>query len=121
MNEAEFAVAQRGLRARVADELVGSVQTLERDRRSKVSELDQEALTFSLVNAAIADFARTCFDAGRPGADRGRGGAPGPGGHGRPVRGRAPSSSPTCRTPRWSASGPTTSVPAGSLTPTAPR
>ena len=66
MNEAEFTVAQRGLRARVADELVGSVQTLERDRRSRVNELDQEALTFSLVNAAIADFARTCFDAGRP-------------------------------------------------------
>ena len=41
MNEAEFGAVQRGLRARVADELVSSVQTLEADRRRRVSERDQ--------------------------------------------------------------------------------
>ena len=66
MNETEFTAVQRGLRARVADELVSSVQAIEGERGVRVSELDQEALTASLVNAAIADFARQCFDEGRP-------------------------------------------------------
>jgi Flp pilus assembly CpaF family ATPase len=49
----------------VADELVNNVQTLERGRGVRLTELDQEALTASLVTKAIADFARECFDAGR--------------------------------------------------------
>ena len=65
MNESDFAAVQRGLRARVADELVNRVQSIEAERGVRVSELDQEALTASLVNAAIADFARQCFDEGR--------------------------------------------------------
>ncbi|MGI8778097.1 MAG: CpaF family protein [Acidimicrobiales bacterium] len=66
MNESEFAAVQRGLRTRVGDELVSSVQTLEAERGVRVGELDQEALTASLVTTAIADFARECFDGGRP-------------------------------------------------------
>lgn len=66
MNEQEFAAVQRGLRSRVADELVSKVQAIEAERGVRVAELDQEALTASLVHAAIADFARQCFDDGRP-------------------------------------------------------
>ncbi len=65
MNDNEFAAVQRGLRTRVADDLVTSVQSIEAQRGVRVSELDQEALTASLVSAAIADFARQCFDEGR--------------------------------------------------------
>ncbi len=65
MNDNEFAAVQRGLRARVADDLVTSVQSIEAQRGVRVSELDQEALTASLVTAAIGDFARQCFDEGR--------------------------------------------------------
>ena len=65
MNDTEFATVQRGLRGRVADELVNTVQTLERGRGVRLSELDQEALTASLVTKAIGDYARECFDAGR--------------------------------------------------------
>ena len=67
MTAEEFATIQRGLRGRVADELVSSVQTLETERKVRLSELDQEALTASLVTDAIADYARRCFDEGRPG------------------------------------------------------
>lgn len=66
MNENEFGAVQRGLRARVADDLVARVQSIESQRGVRVSELDQEALTASLVTAAIGDFARQCFDEGRP-------------------------------------------------------
>ena len=66
MNEQEFAAVQRGLRSRVADELVSRVQAIEAERGVRVAELDQEALTASLVHAAIADLARQCFDDGRP-------------------------------------------------------
>jgi len=66
MNENEFGAVQRGLRVRVADDLVARVQSIEAQRGVRVSELDQEALTASLVTAAIGDFARQCFDEGRP-------------------------------------------------------
>ena len=66
MNDNEFGAVQRGLRARVADDLVTRVQSIESQRGVRVSELDQEALTASLVTAAIGDFARQCFDEGRP-------------------------------------------------------
>ncbi|MFP5376557.1 MAG: hypothetical protein ACLGIO_07235, partial [Acidimicrobiia bacterium] len=65
MDDAEFSAAQRALRARVADELVSTVQTLERERGEPVGLLDQEALTASLVTAAVADLARQRFDEGR--------------------------------------------------------
>ena len=67
MSDAEFTLVERGLRARVGDELVSNVQTLERDRGVRLTELDQEALTASLVTDAIADYARRCFDEGRAG------------------------------------------------------
>jgi Flp pilus assembly CpaF family ATPase len=67
MTDTEFTLVERRLRARVADELVANVQTLERDRGLRLTELDQEALTASLVTGAIADYARRCFDEGRPG------------------------------------------------------
>lgn len=66
IDDAEFSAAQRALRARVADDLVSSVQLLERERGEPVGPLDQEALTASLVTSAVADFARQRFDQGLP-------------------------------------------------------
>ena len=65
MNESEFAVVQRGLRTRVADDLVSRMEAIERERGVRIGQLDQEALTASLVSAAIADFARQRFEEGR--------------------------------------------------------
>jgi Flp pilus assembly CpaF family ATPase len=65
VNETELTQVQAELRRRVGDELSAQVQSIEATRMVRLSELDQEALTTSLVTGAIADYARECLDAGR--------------------------------------------------------
>ncbi len=54
------------LRRRVADQLVNQVQSVEASHGVRLSPLDTEMLTTSLVNQAVAAYVRECLDAGRP-------------------------------------------------------
>jgi pilus assembly protein CpaF len=55
-----------GLRRRVADQLVNQVQSVEASRGVRLSPLDTEMLTTSLVNQAVTAYVRECLDGGHP-------------------------------------------------------
>jgi pilus assembly protein CpaF len=57
---------QEQLRRRVADQLVSRVQSVQSARGVRLSALDTEMLTTSLVNETVAAYVRECLDAGRP-------------------------------------------------------
>jgi Flp pilus assembly CpaF family ATPase len=64
VNGAEWSALQRQLRDRVSAELVSAVRELEAGRGRRLSPLDQEALTASLVANALADTARERIERG---------------------------------------------------------
>lgn len=66
MTGAELATAQMELRRRVADQLVGQIQSVEARSGARLGDLDAEMLTTSLVNDAVGAYVRTCLAAGRP-------------------------------------------------------
>jgi hypothetical protein len=63
---AELATAQVELRRRVADQLVGQIQSVEARSGARLGDLDAEMLTTSLVNDAVGAYVRTCLASGRP-------------------------------------------------------
>ncbi|MGH9223268.1 MAG: CpaF family protein [Acidimicrobiales bacterium] len=66
MNDADLLALQSQLKDRVRGELVTSIQALEADGSHRLSSLDQEALTSSLVAQSLGAAARQRLDRGQP-------------------------------------------------------